>query len=118
MTNSRMTDPEVLETRFPVLVREFVIRANSGGAGQFRGGHGVIRKIEFQETMQVSILSNNRRLSPFGLMGGEDGKPGLNYLLRHDGDRITLEAVDELSVTAGDVLVIETPGGGGFGNSN
>ena len=118
MTNSRMTDPEVLETRFPVLVREFVIRANSGGAGQFRGGHGVIRKIEFQESMQVAILSNNRRLSPFGLMGGEDGKPGLNYLLRHDGDRITLEAVDELSVTAGDVLVIETPGGGGFGNSN
>ena len=118
MTNSRMTDPEVLETRFPVLVREFVIRANSGGAGQFRGGHGVIRKIEFQESMQVAILSNNRRLSPFGLMGGEDGKPGSNYILRHDGDRITLEAVDELSVTAGDVLVIETPGGGGFGPSN
>ena len=118
MTNSRMTDPEVLETRFPVLVREFVIRANSGGAGRFRGGHGVVRRIEFQESMQVAILSNNRRLSPFGLMGGEDGKPGLNYLLRQDGDRITLEAVDELSVTAGDVLVIETPGGGGFGNSN
>ena len=115
MTNSRMTDPEVLETRFPVLVREFAIRANSGGAGQFRGGHGVVRKIQFQEPMQVAILSNNRRLSPFGLMGGEAGKPGLNYVVRHSGEREPLGAVDELEVMAGDMLVIETPGGGGFG---
>ena len=116
MTNSRITDPEVLETRFPVLVREFAIRANSGGAGKFRGGDGVVRKMEFQQPMQVAILSNNRRLSPFGLMGGEAGKPGLNYVRRHTGERETLEAVDELRVEAGDVLVIETPGGGGFGS--
>jgi len=118
MTNSRITDPEVLETRFPVLVREFAIRADSGGAGTFRGGHGVVRKLEFHEPMQVAILSNNRRLSPFGLMGGEAGKPGLNYVLRHTGERESLAAVDELRVEAGDVLVIETPGGGGFGPAN
>jgi N-methylhydantoinase B/oxoprolinase/acetone carboxylase alpha subunit len=115
MTNSRITDPEVLETRFPVLIRKFAIRANSGGAGHFRGGHGVIRKIEFRQPMQVAILSNNRRLSPFGLMGGEAGEPGLNYVLRHTGEREPLQAVDELEVESGDVLVIETPGGGGFG---
>jgi 5-oxoprolinase (ATP-hydrolysing) len=116
MTNSRITDPEVLESRFPVLVREFAIRPNSGGAGQFRGGHGVVRKIEFRHPMQVAILSNNRRLSPFGLMGGEAGKPGLNYVVRHTGEREPLQAVDELKVETGDVLVIETPGGGGFGS--
>ena len=118
MTNSRITDPEVMEARFPVLIREFSIRANSGGAGRFQGGCGAIRKIEFQEPMQVAILSNNRRLSPFGLRGGGPGKPGLNYVLRHTGDREILEGVVELKVDAGDVLVIETPGGGGFGSVN
>jgi len=115
MTNSRITDPEVLEARFPVLIREFAIRANSGGVGRFRGGHGVVRKIEFRQPMQAAIISNNRRLAPFGLMGGETGEPGMNYVLRHTGEREPLEAVDELKVETGDVLVIETPGGGGFG---
>ncbi len=115
MTNSRITDPEVLEARFPVLIREFAIRANSGGVGRFRGGHGVVRKVEFRQPMQAAIISNNRRLAPFGLMGGEAGEPGLNYVLRHTGEREPLDAVDELKVETGDVLVIETPGGGGFG---
>jgi 5-oxoprolinase (ATP-hydrolysing) len=115
MTNSRITDPEVMESRFPILVREFSIRACSGGAGQYRGGAGVIRKIEFMESMQVAILSNNRRMSPFGLMGGGAGKPGSNYVLRSTGNRENLEGVAELTVDTGDVLVVETPGGGGFG---
>ena len=115
MTNSRMTDPEVLEARYPILVREFSIRRGSGGRGQYHGGNGAVRKLEFLEPMQAAILSNNRTTRPPGLAGGEPGAPGLNYVLHANGSRTDYGAVDEFPVCAGDILVIETPGGGGWG---
>jgi 5-oxoprolinase (ATP-hydrolysing) len=118
MTNSRLTDPEVLEARFPVLVREFSLRAGSGGDGQFRGGDGLVREIEFREAMTAAILSNHRRVAPFGLDGGAPGRPGRNLLERRGGTSETLEATAEIAVDAGDRLRIETPGGGGFGSAS
>jgi N-methylhydantoinase B/oxoprolinase/acetone carboxylase alpha subunit len=116
MTNSRMTDPEVLEARFPIIVREFSIRRHSGGQGRFSGGDGAIRRIEFREPMKAAILSNNRRVAPFGMDGGNAGKPGANYVIRESGERERLDGIDELTVETGDILVIETPGGGGYGS--
>ncbi len=115
MTNSRMTDPEVLETRFPVLIREFSIRTNSGGAGQYRGGNGVVRSIEFCAPMQAAILSNNRLTAPFGIHGGASGQAGCNRVMRSDGHAEVVDSVGELQLETGDTLIIETPGGGGFG---
>jgi 5-oxoprolinase (ATP-hydrolysing) len=117
MTNSRLTDPEVLERRFPVLLREFSLRAGSGGAGQFRGGDGLVRVVEFREQMTAAILSNHRRVAPFGLSGGADGAVGVNRLTRRDGRSETVEATAEIAVDAGDQLRIETPGGGGYGRA-
>jgi 5-oxoprolinase (ATP-hydrolysing) len=115
MTNSRLTDVEVLEQRFPVRVRRFGVRHASGGAGRWRGGDGVVREIEFLEPMQAAILSNRRRIPPFGLDGGAPGACGNNYVLRADGRREDLEATAAVAVEAGDRFVIETPGGGGYG---
>src|SRR4030095_16426661 len=117
MTNSRLTDPEVLEWRFPVLLRDFRIRAGSGGNGRHRGGDGAVRRIEFREAMIASILSNHRRLRPFGLDGGEPGRAGINRLRRAAGQELELEATASVEVGPGDEIVIETPGGGGFGRS-
>ncbi len=115
MTNSRLTDPEVLETRFPVLLEAFSIRRGSGGAGAGRGGDGVVRRVRFREPMTAAILSNRRRVAPRGLAGGGDGKPGENRVERADGSVEILTATDQREMAAGDVFVIETPGGGGFG---
>ncbi|MEW5707994.1 MAG: hydantoinase B/oxoprolinase family protein [Pseudomonadota bacterium] len=115
MTNSRLTDPEVLEWRFPVLVEAFSIRRGSGGRGRHRGGDGVTRRIRFLEAMTVGILAGRRRIRPFGLFGGEPGAPGRAWIERRDGSRQDLGATDETAVDAGDVFVIETPGGGGYG---
>ncbi|HEU0066395.1 MAG TPA: hydantoinase B/oxoprolinase family protein, partial [Sphingomonas sp.] len=115
MTNSRLTDPEVMETRFPVLVEEFSIRRGSGGAGATRGGDGTIRRVRFLEPMRANILSNRRRIAPAGLGGGSDGKPGINRVERVDGSVETLGATAGVDMAAGDVFVIETPGGGGYG---
>jgi 5-oxoprolinase (ATP-hydrolysing) len=115
MTNSRLTDPEVIEARFPVLVDSFSIRRGSGGRGRWRGGDGVIRKVRFLEPMTASILSNRRRVPPFGLDGGAPGAVGRNYVLRADGRHEDLPACASIEVGPGDVFVIETPGGGGFG---
>ena len=115
MTNSRLTDPEVLERRFPVLLREFSLRRGSGGAGEFRGGDGLVREVEFREPMTAGILANHRRVAPFGLAGGGPGRAGVDRLLRRDGRSETLQAAAELAVDAGDRLRIETPGGGGYG---
>jgi 5-oxoprolinase (ATP-hydrolysing) len=118
MTNSRLTDPEVLETRFPVRVEEFRIRDHSGGDGAHRGGEGTVRRIRFLEDMTAAILSTRRVTEPFGLGGGAAGAKGRNAVLRKDGTRVELKGCDEIDVAAGDAIVIETPGGGGFGEKS
>jgi 5-oxoprolinase (ATP-hydrolysing) len=115
MTNSRITDPEVLELRFPVLLQEFSIRKGSGGAGRNRGGDGVVRRIKFLEPMTAGILSSHRSIPPFGINGGMPGKPGVNMVIRCNGQVEILPACAEIEVNTGDVVQIETPGGGGFG---
>ncbi len=115
MTNSRLTDPEVLETRFPVLLEEFSIRRGSGGDGANRGGDGAVRRVRFLEPLTAAILSNHRRTAPFGLAGGEAGAVGVNRVERADGSVEPLGATAEVEMGEGDVFVIETPGGGGFG---
>ena len=115
MTNSRLTDPEVLEARFPVRVESFAMRAGSGGAGGTRGGDGVVRRIRALEPLTAGILSNRRRVPPFGLAGGADGAPGRNRVERADGSVERLGATATVALAPGDVFVIETPGGGGYG---
>ena len=118
MTNSRLTDPEVLETRLPVLIREFRYRHGSGGRGRWQGGNGLVRSVEFRRAMQASILANHRRVAPRGLAGGKDGACGVSYVKRADGSHSSLKATDTVEVGIGDRIVIETPGGGGFGRSD
>ncbi len=115
MTNSRLTDPEVLETKFPVLLEEFAIRRGSGGAGACPGGDGAVRRLRFLEQMDAGILSNRRRVLPLGLLGGKDGAPGLNRIERMDGTVEDLGSTAQVRVQPGDVICIETPGGGGYG---
>ncbi|MGH8194792.1 MAG: hydantoinase B/oxoprolinase family protein, partial [Woeseiaceae bacterium] len=115
MTNSRMTDPEVLEQKFPVWVESFAIRRGSGGEGRWRGGDGAIRRLRFREPVEVSVLSGHRCIAPFGLAGGGPAKTGVNRVERAAGDIEELRGTATLQLDAGDCLVIETPGGGGFG---
>lgn len=115
MTNSRLTDPEILEQRYPVQVREFAIRQLSGGSGTYIGGNGLVRRIRFLQPMMAAIVSNRRDTVPFGLSGGKAGKKGINRAIRADGSEIELKYSDEIAVQAGDEIVIKTPGGGGFG---
>jgi 5-oxoprolinase (ATP-hydrolysing) len=115
MTNSRLTDPEVLEWRFPVLLEEFAVRHGSGGAGRWRGGDGAVRRIRFREPMTVSTLSSHRRVPPYGLAGGSPGALGANRVHRADGTVVHLAGCDSIEVQPDDLLVIETPGGGGYG---
>jgi 5-oxoprolinase (ATP-hydrolysing) len=115
MTNSRLTDVEVLEQRFPVRIRRFAIRTASGGDGQWHGGDGVVREFEFLAPMRASLLANRRLIAPFGLAGGKNAKPGHDYVVRRDGTTESLAPSAELSLEAGDRIVIETPGGGGYG---
>jgi 5-oxoprolinase (ATP-hydrolysing) len=118
MTNSRLTDPEVLEFRFPVRLDSFEIRARSGGRGRWRGGDGGIRRVRFLEPMTASILSNGRKVGAFGMAGGEAGGLGENYVQRADGRVDRLAHIGQVDVNAGDVMVICTPGGGGYGKSD
>lgn len=118
MTNSRLTDPEILEWRYPVLLEEFAIRPNSGGKGAVNGGNGGARRIRFLTPMTASILANRRRIPPFGLAGGEPGATGSNYVEKADGTRIDLPATASIAMEKGDIFVINTPGGGGFGKSD
>jgi len=115
MTNSRLTDPEVLEQTFPVILESFSIRSDSGGQGRWHGGNGTIRKIRFLEPVQASILSNHRRIAPFGLDGGRPGKTGLNTVEYAANERELLGATATVRLGKGASLIIETPGGGGFG---
>lgn len=115
MTNSRLTDPEVLEWRYPVLLESFAIRRGSGGRGQWRGGDGGTRRIRFLESMTVSILSAHRRVPPYGMAGGHPGERGRNRVERSGGDVTEMPGSDSAEVAAGDVLVMDTPAGGGYG---
>jgi 5-oxoprolinase (ATP-hydrolysing) len=115
MTNSRLTDPEILEDRFPVVVERFALRRGSGGRGRHTGGNGVERWLRFEAPLSVSLLTGSRRVPPFGLAGGESGQPGENRLVRADGSELPLPGCAALEVEPGDQLRIATPGGGGFG---
>ena len=115
MTNSRLTDPEVLEWRYPVLLEEFSIRPGSGGAGKWRGGNGAVRRVRFLEAMTAAILSGHRRIAPYGMAGGAPGAVGRNHVQRANGEIVELKACDRTDMQPGDVFVIETPGGGGYG---
>ena len=115
MTNTRLTDPEVLEFRYPVVLEDFHIRAGSGGRGQWNAGDGISRTIRFLEPMECTILSGHRRVRPFGLAGGEPGQVGENWVRRKDGSREKLEACDATTIGAGEAITIQTPTAGGYG---
>ena len=115
MTNTRLTDPEVLENRFPVRVQEFSIRKGSGGAGQYHGGDGIIRKLEFREDATLTVLSSHRKTQPLGAGGGNNGMTGENSIIRADGSIEQLQGNDSAQMGIGDTFILKTPGGGGFG---
>ncbi|UCH75615.1 MAG: hydantoinase B/oxoprolinase family protein [Rhodospirillales bacterium] len=115
MTNSRLTDPEVLEMRFPVILESYAVRRGSGGRGRHRGGDGTVRRIRFLEDMTISILSNHRTVAPYGMAGGEPGATGRNWIERADGTVDEMSGTDTRPIHPGDVWVLETPGGGGYG---
>jgi 5-oxoprolinase (ATP-hydrolysing) len=117
MTNTRLTDPEVLEFRHPVILESFSVRRGSGGNGQWRGGDGVERVIRFLEKVEVSFLHGHRRTSPYGMAGGEPGSRGENYLRRQDGTVEKREGCDQFICEAGDAIIIRTPSGGGYGRA-
>jgi 5-oxoprolinase (ATP-hydrolysing) len=117
MTNTRLTDPEVLEFRFPVVLEDFHIRAGSGGRGKWKAGDGIYRRIRFLERMECAILSGHRRVPPFGLMGGEPGRIGENWVRRNDGRMQRLEGCDQTVLDAGEAIIIITPTGGGYGKA-
>jgi len=115
MTNTRITDPEILEHRYPVRLERFSIRQGSGGQGKHRGGNGVIREISFLEQMSLSVLGQHRQEGPYGLEGGEPGKTATQIIIRASGDIVHLDSIDGCTVNPGDRMVLETPGGGGYG---
>jgi 5-oxoprolinase (ATP-hydrolysing) len=115
MTNTRLTDPEVLEFRYPVLLEDFHIRAGSGGRGEWNAGDGVRRTIRFLEKMDCTILSGHRRVPPFGLAGGEAGQVGENSVRRNDGRVEKLKGADATVIDAGEAVIIQTPTAGGYG---
>ena len=117
MTNTRMTDPEVLETRFPVRLDAFSIRRGSGGKGRYTGGDGIIRKLRFLEPMTATVLSSHRITAPHGVDGGAPGAIGENSVIRADGRVEELKGNDAVEMAAGDVFVLKSPGGGGFGKA-
>ena len=115
MTNTRITDPEIIERHFPVLLKEFSIRRGSGGQGEYSGGDGLIREVEFLEPLNVAILSERRVYSPYGLEGGQPGKRGRNLFIHKDGRHLYMGSKNEIMAKPGDRFRILTPGGGGFG---
>ena len=117
MTNTRITDPEIMEFRYPVRLEAFRIRRGSGGAGKMPGGNGVYRQICFKEAVQLSVLTQHRKVAPYGADGGGEGAVGRQYILRVDGSREELQGIDGTDMFPGDAIVMETPGGGGWGAS-
>lgn len=114
MTNTRITDPEVLEARLPVRLVQFALRSGSGGQGKHCGGNGLVRRFEFLRPLVVSLITNRRTVGPYGSNGGHCGKPGANWLIQSTG-RTQLPSASRIEVVAGDQLEIQTPGGGGWG---
>ena len=117
MTNTRLTDPEVLEFRYPVVLEDFHIRPNSGGRGKWNAGNGVRRTIRFLEKMECTILSGHRRVQPFGLAGGEPGQIGENWVRRLDGRMERLQGADATTLDGGEAIIIQTPTAGGYGKT-
>jgi 5-oxoprolinase (ATP-hydrolysing) len=117
MTNSRLTDPEVLEWRYPVLLESHRINRGSGGQGTYRGGDGTIRRVRFLDPMQAALVSNRRKVPPFGLHGGSPGICGAQWIERANGTREPLEGRCRADVGAGDVFAVRTPSGGGYGRA-
>ena len=116
MTNTRLTDPEILEKRYPVWLREFHLNPGSGGKGQFNGGDGVVRAVQFLKPLTLSVLTDRRVTSPYGMRGGQDGKRGENLLIRKEDDvLINVGGKCSVPVQTGDIFVLKTPGGGGWG---
>ena len=118
MTNTRLTDPEILEWRYPVILERFEVRRGSGGQGRYKGGDGARRRVRFLEPMTAAIVSGHRKVRPYGMAGGEPGECGGTWVERADGTTIELESCDEIEINVGDVFVIETPSGGGYGQSD
>ena len=118
MTNSRLTDPEVLEHRFPVILENFAIRQQSGGKGKYTGGNGIIREVRFLEPMTATLLTGHRKVPPYGMNGGAEGQTGSNCVKRANGMLEALGTTAEVSLDAGDSIIIKTPGGGGYGKTN
>lgn len=118
MTNTRITDPEIMEFRYPVKLEEFKVRENSGGKGKWNGGNGIHRRIKFLEGVKLSVLTQHRKVAPYGAEGGENGASGRQYIIRAGGETASLEPIDGAEVEAGDKIVMETPGGGGFGKKD
>jgi 5-oxoprolinase (ATP-hydrolysing) len=115
MTNTRITDPEVMERRYPVRLERFAIRRGSGGRGKWPGGDGVEREITFLRACSLSLLTQHRAEGPYGVAGGLAGAPGVQWVLRATGERVELPAIGGTEVSPGDRLVLQTPGGGGAG---
>ena len=115
MTNSRLTDPEVLEWRYPVVLETFHVRQGSGGAGRHRGGDGVVRRLRFEEAMEINVLAGHRRVAPYGADGARDGAVGHNRKITTAGEVVEFPASAQTTVEPGDRFEIETPGGGGYG---
>jgi 5-oxoprolinase (ATP-hydrolysing) len=118
MTNTRITDPEIVEHRYPVRVERFALRRGSGGEGRFRGGEGLVREFTFLEPSTLSLLTQHRTVRPYGLRGGGPGAAGAQSVVRADGTVERLESIDGREVEPGDRLIVETPGGGGFGDGD
>ena len=115
MTNTRITDPEIMEFRYPVQLEAFRIRLGSGGAGKWPGGNGIYRHIRFKEAVKLSVLTQHRKVAPYGAEGGKEGATGRQYILRSNGSREELQGTDGAEMAPGDAIVMETPGGGGYG---
>ncbi|HDO06440.1 MAG TPA: 5-oxoprolinase, partial [Bacteroidetes bacterium] len=115
MTNTRITDPEIMEHRYPVRLQRFQIRKNSGGKGAFHGGDGLIREYEFLEEMELSLLTQHRVVAPYGMKGGEPGSRGEQWLIKPNSQKTKLDGITSLKVNKKDILLLKTPGGGGFG---
>ena len=117
MTNTRLTDPEILERRYPVILQQFSLAEETGGAGRYRGGDGVRREILFRKDLELSVLTERRVLAPYGLAGGEPGLRGVNRLLTNSGRTLNLGGKCSVSVGPGDLFSLQTPGGGGWGKA-